>query len=491
MKKRVIILSIAVSAFVGALSAFAVTKVTQPENIVSSNTAPTAATHFASYDQGASLPDLTSAAERGVAAVVNIETTQTVTAEQSRGGMNPFEFFFGPGFDGSQGGQMPQQQERKSGGSGVIISADGYIVTNNHVVENASKLKITLHNGDTFTARVIGTDPSTDIALIKIDPTSELDFLKFGNSKDLRLGEWVLAVGNPYGLTSTVTAGIVSAKGRALGIIPSQLSIESFIQTDAAVNPGNSGGALMTADGALVGINTLIKSPTGTYTGYSFAVPASIAGKVVGDILEYGVVQRAILGVAMAEITDEWLERFGKQEGVKERGGIYIGEVTAGGAAEAAGIHKGDILIQIDGQDVKSASAVQENIGRHRPGDKVKISVKRSGDVKHFDVTLRNRNGNESVVKNTEVDLQQILGGQFAPVGDKLQKDLRIKGGVQVLGITEGGILAKSKVRLGFIITAINERPIVSLSDLNRLTEKIESIDGVYPGGQAVSYILN
>lgn len=433
------------------------------------------------------LPDLTSAAQKGVEAVVNIETTRTVQVQQG-GGMDPFEFFFGPMQGGGRGERQPMEQQRKGGGSGVIISDDGYIVTNNHVVEDATNVKVTLHNGQSYTAKVVGTDPLTDIALVKIETPDSLPFLNFGNSGDLKLGQWVLAVGNPYGLTSTVTAGIVSAKGRSLGIIPSDLSIESFIQTDAAINPGNSGGALITVDGALIGINTLIKSPTGTYTGYSFAVPSSIASKVVDDIGQYGVVQRAILGIGMSEITDEWLEKFGKQEGVKERSGIYIGEVLENGAANAAGIKKGDILLELDNQPIASVAAVREAIASHRPGDKITIAVKRLGEVKHFQVTLRNRNGNEDVVKSTQTDLQQLLGGEFRNINDKAKRDLKIRSGVQVVNISSNGVLAKLRVRVGFIITAVNGKSINSVSDLTLLVEKIESVDGVYPDGRMATY---
>lgn len=433
------------------------------------------------------LPDLTEAAEKGVRSVVNIESTQTVDVQHQRGGMDPFELFFGP-FGGGERGSAPQQQERKGGGSGVIISTDGYIITNNHVVADATKIKVTLHDGDSYTAKIVGTDPSTDIALIKIEPKAELDFLKFGNSTDLKLGQWVIAVGNPYKLTSTVTAGIVSAKGRALGVIPSQLSIESFIQTDAAVNPGNSGGALMTADGALIGINTLIKSPTGTYTGYSFAVPSSIAAKVVGDIMEFGAVQRAILGVAMSEITDEWIEQFGKENGVTERGGVFIAEVSQDGAADNAGIKKGDIITQINGSAIKSPSEVQETIGRLRPGDKINISIKRGSDVKHFDVTLRNRNNKQDVVSGAQTDIETLLGGAFQNINDRAKKEFKIRGGVHVSRVASSGILAKLRVREGFIITSVNGHPIYSTSDLTRFVEKIESIEGVYPDGRMATY---
>lgn len=441
-------------------------------------------THFTSSQTNeAMLPDLTVAAQKGVNAVVNIEVSKKVSM-QSGAGMNPFEFFFG----------IPQQElqprEQRAGGSGVIISKDGYIVSNNHVVEQASELKVTLHDGSTYTAKVIGTDPATDIALIKIDAEGELEPLEFGDSEKLKLGEWVLAVGNPFGLTSTVTAGIVSAQGRALGLTQSQMGIESFIQTDAAVNPGNSGGALINTRGQLVGINTVIKSPTGSYTGYSFAVPSSIVSKVVSDIREWGLVQRALLGIAGSEINDQWIESFGKETGIKERGGIYVGEVTEGGAAEAAGIRKGDVIMSINDKVIGSFSQLQEIIAKHRPSDVVKVSVKRDSEVKHFDVTLRNRSGKATLVSKEDVDLFNVLGAKFREITDKQKKELRINGGIQVTSLEADGLLTKSRVKAGYIITDINDVSINKISDLNKITDSVKSIDGVYPNGQLASYSI-
>ena len=312
--------------------------------------------------------------------------------------------------------------------------------------------------------------------------------MPFGNSDDLRLGEWVLAIGNPYGLTSTVTAGIVSAKGRSLGVMSSQMGIESFIQTDAAVNPGNSGGALITTEGKLIGINTVIKSPTGAYAGYSFAVPSSIVRKVVTDLREYGVVQRAMLGISFQAITPEWIERYGKEKGIEEVGGVYIAEVAADGAAEAAGIKEGDVLTQINGAAMNTTADVQETIAKLRPNDKIKVTVKRDGSTKTFDVTLRNRAGKTDLVKKDDVNLMEELGATFREVSDKQKKELRIRGGIQVVELKSDGLLARSRVQRGYIITAINDTPISSVSDLNRITDKVQSIDGVYPDGRIVSY---
>lgn len=491
MNRKTILWSVLASVVAGALAAVSVVAATNNNSatfVASASLGPTD-TYFTQSAQGASLPDLTVAAQKGVEAVVNVTTTQKVQSfGGGGGGMDPFEFFFGPGFGGRGQSQPQQPQERKGGGSGVVISADGYIVTNNHVVDGADKVKVTLNSGDSFDAKVVGTDPSTDIALLKIETPTELPFVVFGDSEALRLGEWVLAVGNPYGLTSTVTAGIVSAKGRALGVGGNQLSIEAFIQTDAAVNPGNSGGALMTADGSLVGINTLIKSPTGTYTGYSFAVPSNIARKVVGDMREWGVVQRAVLGVAMQEITDEWIEQLGEKNGINTREGVFLAQVAPGSAAEAAGLKQGDVVLEINGQKVSSPSAVQQIIAGFRPGDKITLSVKRGSTVKPFAVTLRNRSGREELVSRTDVDMLKELGAELREVGDKAKKELKIKGGLQVVELRSGGLLAKARVKVGYIITAINEVPITRIDDLNRITDQLVSIDGVYPDGRMVSY---
>lgn len=495
MKKRVIFLTVLSSMVMGTLAATAVS-VTMSHNSDSttseSTTKKVGDTYFALNNQPSSLPDLTTAAQMGVDAVVNVDVTKKIKVQRNSfggGQIDPFELFFGPSSQRNND-QAPQyeEQERKGGGSGVIIAADGYIVTNNHVIDGADEIKVTLNAGDSYTAKLIGADPSTDIALLKIE-ASELPFLQFGNSDNLRLGEWVLAIGNPYGLNSTVTAGIVSAKGRALGVLPNSImGIESFIQTDAAVNPGNSGGALVTTDGSLVGINTLIKSPTGTYTGYSFAVPSEIARKVVGDIRQYGIVQRAMLGIAMQEITPEWIEKMGKETGITQREGVYVPQVNENSAADMAGIKQGDVIMEINDTKITSPVAVQEIIARYRPGDKVKVTVKRKGEVKHFDVTLRNKKGNEQLMTRSDVDIVKELGAELLPINDRAKKELKIKGGLQVIEISSNGLLARSKVKRGFIITAINERPVNSIDDINRIDEELSSIDGVYPNGQIVSY---
>ena len=409
---------------------------------------PALGSHFTAYEAD-KYPDLTYAAENAVKAVVNIEAIQQVEVGGGFGGAyDPFFEFFGlPQGYGRRGGGEPRTQERRAGGSGVIISEDGYIVTNNHVVEDADKLRVKLNDGRTFDAKVIGTDPTTDVALIKVEG-KDLPTIPFGNSDALRLGEWVLAIGSPFDLQSTITAGIVSAKARQLDVIPDQFRIESFIQTDAAVNPGNSGGALVNTRGELVGINTLIKSQTGSFIGYSFAIPESIVKKVVVDLKEYGVVQRALLGISYRYIDQDFIDQMGKDTGIKELGGVYVASVA---------------------EDV---------------------TVKRDGEVKHFDVTLRNKAGKTELITRETVDVTAALGGKFRDAGTKVCRELEIKGGVQVVSIKQGGILARARVKEGFIITHINDRPVYSLSDMQRMDEKVTSIDGIYPNGRAASYTL-
>ena len=495
MKKNTFVL-VAVcfaSALLGAgVASYAVVRNSQAGTTIEyvnrdGDTVPVAKTQFVSLEQSSSYPDLTFAAENAVKAVVNIESIQEVEVRQQIP-YNPFFDFFGfP--QPQQGGGQPQKREQRSGGSGVIISTDGYIVTNNHVVEHATKLRVKLNDGRVFDAKIIGKDPTTDIALIKVE-AEELPILQFGSSDNLRLGEWVLAIGSPFDLQSTITAGIVSAKARHLDVIPNEFRIESFIQTDAAVNPGNSGGALVNTRGELVGINTVIKSSTGSYIGYSFAVPESIVRKVVNDLREYGVVQRALLGVSFRYIDQDFIDQMGKETGVKEVGGAYVASVVEGGSASEAGLRKGDIILEIDGVKITSGTTLTEQIGKHRPNDKINLLVKRGDNVKQFEVVLRNKAGKAELLTKEDVDVVEVLGGRFVNIDDRAARKLDIRGGVQVQSIKQGGLLAKARVREGFVITHINDKAVSSVSDLNRLTEKIQSIDGVYPNGKAASYMI-
>ena len=493
MKKAFFVLGIvAVSAVAGGLTAWSMgagkgtPEVQYIEREVERN--PSLGTHFTAYEAD-KYPDLTYAAENAVKAVVNIEAIQQIEVPQRRS-YDPFLEFFGIPQEYGNDGSRPQYREARAGGSGVIISKDGYVVTNNHVVDGATKLRVKLNDGRTFDAKLIGKDSATDVALLKIDGDDDLPTLPFGSSDALRLGEWVLAIGSPFDLQSTITAGIVSAKARNLGAIPNDFRIESFIQTDAAVNPGNSGGALVNTRGELVGINTLIKSQTGSYIGYSFAIPEAIVRKVVVDLKEYGVVQRAMLGIMFRPVDQDFLDSEGKELGIKELGGIYVASVVEGGSASEAGIRKGDIILSIDGVKVNDSATVQELIARRRPNDKVKISVKRDGDVKQIDVTLRNKAGKTELITKEDVHVVEALGGKFADAGTKLCRELDIRGGVQVVGVKSDGILARARVKQGFVITHINDRPVYAVSDLERMTEKVRSIDGIYPNGRSASYML-
>lgn len=435
---------------------------------------------FAASVVPAEYPDLTYAAENAVKAVVNIVATKQVEGRQY---FDPFFEFFGY----PQGGT--QQREAKAGGSGVIISEDGYIVTNNHVIEGATKLRVTLPDGRAFDAKTIGTDPATDVALIKID-ASGLPTLPFGSSDDLRLGEWVLAIGYPMELQSTITAGIVSAKARQLGALNNRYGIESFIQTDAAVNPGNSGGALVNTRGELVGINTIIKTSTGSYVGYSFAVPETIVRKVVVDLKESGVVQRAVLGISFRAIDQQFIDELGDDSDIKEIGGIYVASVAEGGAASEAGLRKGDVILSVDGVAVNDSATFLEQIGKRRPGDEITLKLRRGEKEITTKATLQNKAGETSLLSPESVDVEAVLGGQFETISEKSAKALDIRGGVQVVKIKQGGLLERARIKEGYIITHINDRQIRSIDDLTRLTDKIRSIDGVYPNGRASSYMI-
>ncbi len=501
MKKAFLFLGvIAVAAAAGGTTAWALAERTEGQALtyVDREVAhePVAGTHFTSY-QAEQYPGLTYAAENAVQAVVNIEVVQRVEMPRSGYGYDPFldpfrEFFGLPQQRGGSGNDEPRYQERRGGGSGVILSPDGYIVTNNHVADGATTLRVKLYDGRKFDAKLIGKDAATDLALLKIDAT-DLPTLPLGSSDALRLGEWVLAIGSPFDLQSTITAGIVSAKARQLGAIPNDFSIESFIQTDAAVNPGNSGGALVNTRGELVGINTLIKSQTGSYVGYSFAIPESIVRKVVVDLKEFGVVQRALLGIQFRPVDQDFLDSDeGKDAGIKEIGGAYVASVSEGGAASEAGIRKGDVIMEVDGVKIAEASTLQEQIAKHRPNDKIVLSVKRAGKMKQFEVTLRNKAGKAELVTREDVDVVEVLGGKFADAGEKLCRQLDIRGGVQVVGIKADGLMARARIKEGFVITHINDKPVRSLGDMQRMTDKIRSIDGVYPtrngAGRAASY---
>lgn len=422
--------------------------------------------------------DFTWAAEHSVDAVVHVTTEFTQSVDYSFG--NPlFDFFFGPR------DIMPRQKVQSSG-SGVILTHDGFIVTNNHVIENADEITVVLNDKRKFTAKLVGTDPSTDIALLKIDAT-DLPFLSFGNSDNIKVGEWVLAIGNPFNLTSTVTAGIVSAKARNINILSGRdFAIESFIQTDAAVNPGNSGGALINLKGELIGINTAIASRTGSFTGYAFAIPSNIVKKVVTDIIEFGEVQRAILGVRIQELTAE----LAKEKGIKDIKGVYVFDVENGGAADAAGIKPGDVILSVNGVDVNSTAQLQEQISRYRPNQQVDIVVNRDNSRKRFSVTLRNLKGGTGVVKTD--DTLSSLGAEFKEVTEKQKEELGINYGLQIVELRDGK-LKEGGIKKGYIITRMNRTPIRNIEDLKRVLSISSGgvlIEGVYPNGVVAYYAI-
>ena len=428
--------------------------------------------------------DLTGAAENSVHAVVHIKSTQLGRTHTVQQMPDLFDFFFGDGM-GRQ--QQVRTQPRVGFGSGVIISKDGYIVTNNHVIEGADEIDVKLNDNREYKGKLIGADPNTDLALVKIEG-DDFPVVPIGDSDALKVGEWVLAVGNPFNLTSTVTAGIVSAKARSLGVYNG--GIESFIQTDAAINQGNSGGALVNARGELVGINAVLSSPTGAYAGYGFAIPVSIMTKVVDDLKEFGAVQRAILGVSGYDLGDERTKD--KDLGVVE--GVYVADVTDGSGAKAAGIEPGDVIVNIAGKKVHNMAELQENIAKHRPGDKVEVTVVRGKKEKHLNVTLKNMQGNTEVVKKVELD---VLGAAFKPIDDDMKRHLGVNYGLQVTGLDKGK-LADAGIKKGFVILKVNGVKITSEDDLakvlkeaNQSPERALFISGYYTSGRRANYAVD
>ncbi|HTN68862.1 MAG TPA: trypsin-like peptidase domain-containing protein [Dysgonamonadaceae bacterium] len=432
-------------------------------------------------------PDFTEAAQKTIHGVVHVKTTKTPSKRQRQQYIDPFEFFFGFG-NRDFGPPKPQV----GFGSGVIISKDGYIITNNHVVVGASEVSVTLNNDKEYTATVIGGDAQTDIALIKIeDPDgTEFNYVSFGNSDDLQVGEWVLAVGNPFNLTSTVTAGIVSAKNRS-NIVGEGKSLQSFIQVDAAVNPGNSGGALVNTRGELVGINTAIYSQTGNFAGYAFAIPISIAGKIASDIKEYGSVQRAILGILSPNVDYLKENDPDKYKEMQNITGVLIDDFSDRSPAKSAGIKKNDIIKSINNVPIRNFNDLQNQIGRYRPGDKVKVVVNRNGKENSYTVELMNDQGSTELTR--AVDGMTMLGATFAEVSDNRKQQLGISSGVEVASVTRDGKFRKEGVNKGFIILRINNMPVNSESDIEKIVQMTTSsnaedkailIAGFYPNGK-------
>lgn len=472
MKKSV--LTVLVSAVVAGLTAFGVVKACTPK-LISEEGAVLAADGSAYRTVNLSeteYPDFTYAAESAVDAVVYVKVTIKTKMNSYA---DPFyRFFFGEDM-------APQSREQQGSGSGVIIRSDGYIVTNNHVVDGASKVEVTLNNNKTYPATVVGTDPATDVAILKIDATG-LPVVPFGDSDKLRLGQWVIAIGSPYDLRSTITAGIVSAKGRQMQHGPgeSQFKIESFIQTDAAVNPGNSGGALVNQKGELVGVNTAIVSQTGSFTGYSFAVPSNIVRRIAEDLIDFGSVKRALLGISMTPIDD----KRAKELKLFSPNGVYIEDVQKGGSADKAGLKKGDVIIAVDSTEITTPSSVQEKVNSYHPGDKAKITVMRDGDKKVMEVTFQ---GTSLETGSKDVDGSVAFYGAKLKTADKeTLAQYGLKSGVEIVSVGAGKIMDAGASE-GFIIRYVNDQPVSSPEDVINVAKKAKRVvyvEGITANGR-------
>lgn len=442
--------------------------------------------------------DLTYAAEKSLPSVVHILSTKNSKVQTVEVESDPFSDFFGDpfGFFGNPQGNGGKQKrsvrtpKQQGSGSGVIISADGYIVTNNHVVADADELTVTLNDNKEYSARIIGTDKTTDLALIKIEGKN-LPAITIANSENIKVGEWVLAVGNPFNLTNTVTAGIVSAKGRSLY----RNGVESFIQTDAAINPGNSGGALVNTRGELIGINAMLYSQTGSFSGYGFAIPTSIMNKVVDDLKTYGTVQRAVVGIQGSDVKNyvDGQKEQGKDIDLGTMEGIYVAKVTEESAAEEAGLKEGDVIIAIDGKEMNKMADMQEYLAKKRPGDKVTVTYLRDKKKNTKNITLKNEQGNTQVVKKADLD---VLGGNFRSVTDAQKQQLNIGYGLEVLKVNSGK-LKNAGITKGFIIQRVNDNAVKTIEDLQNIVKDASTskdpvlyIQGVYPTGKKAYFAV-
>jgi len=478
-------LAIFLIAFAGGLFAIVTPAVVKKISISRTTVQNELPVQYASYSAAGHLSpgglDFVKAAAMSVPAVVHIKTEyeqKSVTNDFYGGFWDPWGFFSDPNY---QYKSAPVQIS----GSGVILSEDGYIVTNNHVVQDASAIEVTLNDNRIYDAKVIGTDVGSDLALIKIDEKG-LSFLNYGNSDSVKVGEWVLAVGNPFNLTSTVTAGIISAKARNLNILGKNSQIESFLQTDAAVNPGNSGGALVNTDGQLVGVNAAIASNTGSYLGYSFAIPVNIVKKVVNDLLQYGEVQRAYIGLTFEDIDS----KLAKEKGIAKVKGLYVASVLANGAAADAGLLAGDVITKVGNSDVNSSSELQESIVTHSPGDKVVLTYTRNSEEKEVTITLKNKDGGFGIVKKEESNINTLLGCTFEAVSAQDMKKLGISYGLKITNL-EAGLLKSAGIKEGFIITGINRKPIRTTADITTAMGNKTGgvlIEGYYENGMKVYY---
>ena len=470
MKKGLLI--VALAALAGGLTSYAVVKGMSngQVTVIEQNEGAHFRTVNLSQDNW---PDFTYAAESAVDAVVYVKVTSSAPAVQQAPN-SIFDFFFG-----FPEGGAPQQRERVGSGSGVIIREDGYIVTNNHVIDGATKIEVTLNTNQTYPATLIGTDPATDIALLKIEAQG-LPIIPFGDSDKLRLGEWVIAIGSPYDLRSTITAGIVSAKGRSMPNYSGEFKIESFIQTDAAVNPGNSGGALVDKAGNLVGINTAIISKTGSYTGYSFAVPSNIVRKIAYDLMDFGSVKRAVLGIVMQPIDDKIAEDLK----LSSRNGVYINEVSKSGAADEAGIKAGDVLIAIDSTRITNSASVLEAVSRFSPGDKAKVTVIRDGKEQVFEVTFKGTSQETGTLSDD--GSVAFYGASIKAASEETLSKFGIKHGVEIVELGPGKIMEAGATE-GFIIQYVNDQPVKTPQDVIDIVKKSKRavfIQGITPSGR-------
>jgi len=495
MKTKHVLLTVLISAITTFAVIFTFNKIDHNKNNPNFQSTLPANYKYAGFLDSGNSPmggpvDFTQAAAAAIPTVVHIKTlTNAKTVNNNLPQQqNPFSDLFGDDFFNQLFGQGQRQRmlPERAMGSGVIISDDGYIVTNNHVVAGSDKVTVTMSNRKTYTAKVIAADPSYDLAVIKID-AHNLPFMLYGNSADTKIGQWVLAIGYPLYLDATVTAGIISAKSRYLGLNHDktggqQLAVESFLQTDAAVNPGNSGGALINTSGQLIGINSAIASPTGYYSGYSYAIPVDIVKKVVNDLIKYGSVQRGFLGAAFVDagrLTDQQKKQANVPENVD---GVYITDVVANGAAKEAGIKPGDVIEKINGVTISSGSELQEQLSNFRPGDKVDVTVSRDGSEKTMKVTLKNNAGTYSIVK--AAPMVDKLGAELETLDPQKAKQLGLPGGVVVKKINDGVLNDQTRMRDGFIITKVNGKDVKSLDDLKKEigNQTDITISGYYPG---------
>jgi len=469
-----------------------------PDTFNSQVSAPAVKTVYTVRENGELVPlDFTGVSKKVMNSVVHIKSTRKVQAGNQFyfNGDSPFgdlfgddlfKFFYGNPQQGSPRRQKPETFEQVGTGSGVIIGGNGYIITNNHVIYQAEDIEVTLHNNESFKARVVGADPSTDLALIQIKQDN-LPVINIGNSDQVEVGEWVLAVGNPFNLNSTVTAGIVSAKGRDINIIDDKSAIEAFIQTDAAINPGNSGGALVDLNGDLIGINTAIESPTGLYAGYGFAIPSTIVNKVVEDFMKYGMVQRAYLGILIRDIDQNLM----KDKHLKISEGAYVDSLTKKSAAGEAGVKVGDVVVSVDAMPVLKSADLLEQIGRHRPGDQVSVVVNRNGKEITYPVTLASQKGAKKLSAANKEDILDALGATFETIDKDKAAKIGIDGGVVVKEINSGILKNETDIKEGFIITGVNKDKILSVDDLRNALKHQKGgvmLEGTYEDYPGVLY---